>query len=587
MVKNLRYLLMGMLVMLGMTAMAQTEFDFDENGTTLLGLAGESSSDSQDGDITENKTATIGDYSVTVSAGVPGENGKVQTPNRLWNKSPKLRMYSGSLTIAATGASKIKSIVFTLAPTASAAKWNDGNTASAGTLNTEAKTSVTWSGEASEVVISIAANTQISKITVSSEGSVTPDPDPDPTPGDVVKATCAEILAGTDGTVYEVKGVCTEIKNTTYGNWMLTDETGEVYIYGTLDAEGNTKNFSSLNIEVGDTVTVKGPRKTYNETVELADVTVLALAKKQGGDNPDPDPDPQPGETTGKGTLESPYTVADAIKVVSAMEGGVTSTQDYYIKGKISSIKYTFSAQYGTATFNISDDGAAENEFTCYGVYYLENKAWVEGNTQVAVGDEVIVCGKVVNYNGNTPETANKKAYIYSLNGNTKNESGEQPEPEVKEVSVAQALEIIAALENGKSTTEEYKITGYVVSLNEDFNPEYGNYTFMLGETTSTSQITVFRAKNADNEKFIEDVLKVNDAVVVQGKLQKYVKGEEVTPEVSSCRILTINGNTATGINEVKAQNRLNGAIYNLKGQRVSVPAKGLFIKDGKKFFVK
>jgi len=92
-------------------------------------------------------------------------------------------------------------------------------------------------------------------------------------------ATCAEIIAGADGKTYRAKGVVTAIANTTYGNWYLQDETGEIYIYGTLDADGATKNFSSLGIEVGDIVKVEGPKTTYNGTVELVDVTVLEIIK--------------------------------------------------------------------------------------------------------------------------------------------------------------------------------------------------------------------------------------------------------------------------------------------------------------------
>lgn len=40
-------------------------------------------------------------------------------------------------------------------------------------------------------------------------------------------------------------------------------------------------------------------------------------------------------------------------------------------------------------------------------------------------------------------------------------------------------------------------------------------------------------------------------------------------------------------VNKLKAQNRYNGAIYNLRGQRIITPGKGLYIKDGKKYFVK
>ena len=37
----------------------------------------------------------------------------------------------------------------------------------------------------------------------------------------------------------------------------------------------------------------------------------------------------------------------------------------------------------------------------------------------VKQGDEIIICGKLVNYKGNTPETVANQSYIYSLNGNT------------------------------------------------------------------------------------------------------------------------------------------------------------------------
>lgn len=92
-------------------------------------------------------------------------------------------------------------------------------------------------------------------------------------------STCAEIIAGNDAVTYRAKGTCTAIANTTYGNWYLTDETGEIYIYGTLDAEGGTKNFTSLGLEVGDIVTVEGPKTTYGTTVELVDVTVISIEK--------------------------------------------------------------------------------------------------------------------------------------------------------------------------------------------------------------------------------------------------------------------------------------------------------------------
>ena len=95
---------------------------------------------------------------------------------------------------------------------------------------------------------------------------------------DAVQATCEEVIAGADGKTFTLEGVCTSIANTNYGNWYLNDGTGEVYIYGTVDADGKY-NWSSFNIEVGDIVTVQGPKTTYNGTVELVDVSVLKVVK--------------------------------------------------------------------------------------------------------------------------------------------------------------------------------------------------------------------------------------------------------------------------------------------------------------------
>ena len=91
-------------------------------------------------------------------------------------------------------------------------------------------------------------------------------------------STCAQVNAGEDGVIYRVKGAVTSIANTQYGNWYLQDETGSVYIYGTL-YEGATQQFTKLGLEVGDIVTVEGPRKNYNGTIELVDVTVIEIEK--------------------------------------------------------------------------------------------------------------------------------------------------------------------------------------------------------------------------------------------------------------------------------------------------------------------
>ena len=93
------------------------------------------------------------------------------------------------------------------------------------------------------------------------------------------KATCKEVNEAPDGKSFVVSGTITKIVNTTYGNWYMTDGTAELYIYGTLDAEGKEKNFTSLGLEVGDKVTIEGPKSSYNGDPQMVNVTVLDIEK--------------------------------------------------------------------------------------------------------------------------------------------------------------------------------------------------------------------------------------------------------------------------------------------------------------------
>ena len=98
-------------------------------------------------------------------------------------------------------------------------------------------------------------------------------------------------------------------------------------------------------------------------------------------------------------------------------------TGDVYVKGKISKIAengtFTGGGTYGNATFHISNDGTTNGEFYCFRILYLGNKKYASGQTDIKVGDEVVIHGKLMNYRGNTPETVAGEAYLYSLNGQT------------------------------------------------------------------------------------------------------------------------------------------------------------------------
>ena len=127
------------------------------------------------------------------------------------------------------------------------------------------------------------------------------------------------------------------------------------------------------------------------------------------------------GEVTlvGAGTLESPYTAADAIALTSKMTAN-DSMADVYVKGIISS-DLVVNLQYGNATFNISDDGRATGEFNIFRALYLGNVKFTSED-QIKIGDEVVLVGTLVNYKGTAPEL--KDCHIVQLNGDQGGEEG-------------------------------------------------------------------------------------------------------------------------------------------------------------------
>ena len=270
------------------------------------------------------------------------------------------------------------------------------------------------------------------KPTGTPKGSGTLD---DPYNATAANAYIATLASGaeSDKDIY-IKGKVSSIKEaftTQYGNASFylsdngDDKEEQFYVFRTLYL-GNKKYTEGDQIKAGDEIIVCGKVVNYmGNTPETAAnksyIYSLNGKTEGGGGGETPSGDEQ---AKGSGTQTDPYNVKAIYDITAKLEAGQTSDNDYYFKGKICSVKYTFSAQYGTATFNVSEDGkTGGTEFICYSVYTFGNQPWVEGNTQVAVGDEVVICGKITNYNG-TLETASKKAYIYSLNGKTENTEG-------------------------------------------------------------------------------------------------------------------------------------------------------------------
>ena len=254
-------------------------------------------------------------------------------------------------------------------------------------------------------------------------------PGPGPDPGEITATTVADFIAkASEDTYYRLTGTVSGFKTGTTSagkNWMqfdITDATGSILVYGFKD--GQYEEWAS-KIKNNGTVTLNGTYQLYtnkNTGATQHEVMNATIESFTEGSAPDP------GTPSGNGTLDSPYNVPGVIQYIDS--SSYSEDAQVYVKGKISSIKNKFDVGFGTAIFNISDDGSTSSaQFTCYSIYYLENKSWVDGYTQIKVGDEVIAYGKVVLYSGSVYETSSKNAYVYSLNGQTKAEEVTPPDP--------------------------------------------------------------------------------------------------------------------------------------------------------------
>ena len=241
-------------------------------------------------------------------------------------------------------------------------------------------------------------------------------------------------------------------------------------------------------------------------------------------------------EGTGAGTLLDPFDCIAAINYATALGADVESTEDVYIKGKVVSITEEYTTNYGNASFDISNDGESKNTFKVWRALYLGNKKFTSDKTQIKVGDEVIICGKVINYYGNTPETVQGKAYLYSLNGVTEeggsegdNEgdfgeqkgSGTVDEP----YNCAAALAFTSALGKDEKSEKEIYIKGIVSNIKYEYDTNYGNGTFSISDDgTSKNEFLVWRALYLGNVKYTagQEQPHVGDEVIICGKVVNY-----------------------------------------------------------------
>lgn len=265
------------------------------------------------------------------------------------------------------------------------------------------------------------------------------------------------------------------------------------------------------------------------------------------------------GEPKGTGTAADPFNSIAAINYCNTLEAGVESDKEVYIKGKVVSIKEQFSTSFGNGSFYIADDESSE-KFYIFRSLYLGNKKWTASDPELKEGDEVVVCAKVMNYMGNTPETVANKTYLVSLNGKTADGSGsgditgtaKGDGSAANPFNSVAAQKYTAALESGVVSDKEFYIKGKVQSIKEQFSASYGNGSFYIADDANSTQFYIFRIYYFGGEKWKEGdmTLKEGDEIVVCAKLINYMGN---TPETNQGgKLISVNGKTSAGGGEVK-----------------------------------
>lgn len=372
----------------------------------------------------------------------------------------------------------------------------------------------------------------------------------------------------TTGEVY-VKGKISRIadKGTfteggTYGNasfYISEDgsEVGEFYCFRVLYLGNKKFESGNTDIKVGDEVIVCGQLMNYrNNTPEtVAGKAYLYSLNGSGGGGGTP----SAGTPSGSGTQADPWNAVAANNYINGLAADKNTDKEFYIKGKIAKVANNgeFSSQYGNASFYISDDGKDENTFYVFRTLYLGNKKWTDGDTQIKAGDEVIICGKLVNYKGNTPETVQNESYIYSLNGKTA--GGETPPPSGGEAkgsgteadpwNAVAANNFVSGLTADTNTDKDYYIKGKIAKIGNNglFGSQYGNASFYISDDgKDENTFYVFRTLYLGNRKWVDGdtQIKVGDEVLICGKLVNY-KGN--TPETVQNESYIVSLNSGSG----------------------------------------
>lgn len=284
------------------------------------------------------------------------------------------------------------------------------------------------------------------------------------------------------------------------------------------------------------------------------------------------------------GTKDNPYTPSKAYDWV-AEQTADAETGEVYIKGIISRIDEFFGTQYGNATFFISDDGSTDGkQFQIYRAYYFNNEKYSDPSAQnISIGDEVLIFGKCVNYKGNTPETAQNKAYLVELKAGTSPVlSGDVVNAEILADETEATFSVTAKNLKGKWTVTPKETYSWVSDYTKE-GTESGNIVVKVAANTAEEARTAEFTVAAEGVSDVVLTLTQKGAKVVTtvaGIVEQITSTNSKEPSsyaanLAGAVVSYVNGNNAY-IEDASGAILLYLANHGLTaGKKISGPVKG------------
>ena len=259
--------------------------------------------------------------------------------------------------------------------------------------------------------------------------------------------------------------------------------TNQFYVYNGYAGPNRTKFSGEDALKPGDEVVICGKVDNYQGTKEFLVGNYIVSLNGVGGTTT---PDTPAGEAKGTGTEADPFNSVAANNLATSLGSGEVSDKEYYIKGKIQEIKDQFAAQFGNATFYIADDENSQ-KFLIFRTYYFGGEKWKEGDGQLKIGDEVVVCAKLINYMGNTPET-NQGGKLISVNGKTSIEGGSETPDTPSTGDTTTPNGDFETWVDGKPNNWKTASTACNATLTQSTDAHNGKYSVKVGGSTTANK---------------------------------------------------------------------------------------------------